>query len=124
MEEPGNRATLLAVLLTRLNRVVFDSFLHFHFIAAGDGSALEEGKTRKVTVPHTTMHDTCWTTLLKVLSKFGIYKVWRWILLNLGENGAILYISFWATGFYSIGGQVLSMESGEYVCCVDMSDMN
>ena len=45
--------TVLVVLLTRFNRVVFDSFLHFHFIAAGDGSALEEVKTRKVTVPHT-----------------------------------------------------------------------
>ena len=41
--------TLLAVLLTRFNRVVFDSFLHFHSIAAGDGSALEEVKTKKVT---------------------------------------------------------------------------
>ena len=51
-EESGNRATLLAVLLTRFNRVVFDSFLHFHSIAAGDGSALEEGKTRKVTTIH------------------------------------------------------------------------
>jgi len=46
-------ALLVVLLLTRLNRVVFDSFLHFHSIAAGDGSALEEGKTRKVTVPHT-----------------------------------------------------------------------
>ena len=46
-------STLLVVLLTRFNRVVFDSFLHFHSVAAGDGSALEEGKTRKVTVPHT-----------------------------------------------------------------------
>ena len=34
--------------------------------------------------------------------------------LNLGENEAILYISFWATGFYGIGGQALSMESGQY----------
>ena len=40
---------MLAVLLTRFNRVVFDSFLHFHSIAAGDGSALEEVKTKKVT---------------------------------------------------------------------------
>ena len=40
--------TLLAVL-TRFNRVVFDSFLHL--VATGDGSALEEGKTRKVTTP-------------------------------------------------------------------------
>ena len=63
-EESGNRATLLAVLLTRLNRVVFDSFLHFHSIAAGDGSALEEVKTRKVTVPHTSIRYMCWATLL------------------------------------------------------------
>ena len=49
LKEPGNKATLLAAL-TRFNRVVFDSFLHLHFVAMGDGSALEEGKTRKLTI--------------------------------------------------------------------------
>ena len=44
----GTRLHLLAVL-TRFNPVVFDSFLHLHFVATGDGSALEEDKTRKLT---------------------------------------------------------------------------
>ena len=86
MEEPGNRATLLAVLLTRLNRVVFDSFLHFHSIAAGDGSALEEVKTKKVTVPHTSMHDTCWTTLCSqrlVCTKCGDEYCSTWVRMRL-----------------------------------------
>ena len=43
--------TLLAVL-TRFNRVVFDSLLHLHFVASRDGSALEKGKTRKLTTIH------------------------------------------------------------------------
>ena len=43
--------TLLAVL-TRFNRVVFDSLLHLHLVATGDGSALEKGKTRNLTTIH------------------------------------------------------------------------
>lgn len=41
-------STLLAQLLTRLDGVVFDSFLHFHHIATRDGTALEEHKVGEV----------------------------------------------------------------------------
>ena len=62
--------------LTRFNPVVFDPLLHLHVVATGDGSALEEGKTRQATIPHTYMHDTCfheaasseWPTVVKELT--------------------------------------------------------
>ena len=65
----GTRLHLLAVL-TRFNPVVFDSFLHFLFVATGDGSALEEGKTRQATILHTlySYNDTCWASFLEAAS--------------------------------------------------------